>query len=120
MKKPNLNKAIREHVLKSIDLESYEIDSLALTDKQKLEKVFEIAKKEYCHEYNLRRYKGNYHLIISEWLAGLPTICTVHFANYDILEFAKSKGYFFRNEKEEDLFIESWFRRCAMIIINPK
>ena len=61
-----------------------------------------------------------------DWLMGLPTILTVPFYNYDILEQykkykqEKEPAWNFHHEKQEDLFLENYWANVAKAFFTLK
>ncbi len=93
-----------------IDNEAYEVQ--CSNDAEKVAFLLNTFEREYGHE--IKRYKSVIRAI-AEWLAGLPTACTVPFMNYDILEKGRAWGMIAENasEKSEDHLLGKWFIICA-------
>ena len=106
-------------ILDNIDLEPYDLSNdMYLYDK--VITLFNIFKKEYVHEFNLKQYKGNLTIIFAEWLRGLPTVLTVPFYNYEILEAAKNAGFKLDTEQKEDDFLNTYFDDLAKAFFTLK
>ena len=101
-------------ILNSIDLEGY--DTKDHEDiKDVLSEVIGIFESEYLHSNNRRiPYVKN----LASWLQGLPTVLTVPFYNFEILENAVEYGYTFENEFDEDSFVSTYFESCANALIT--
>lgn len=101
-------------ILNSIDFEGY--DTSDHEDiKDVLSEVIGIFEREYLHSYNRRTpYIEN----LTSWLQGLPTVLTVPFYNFEIIENAKHYGYIFESEEEEDKFTEQYFINCANALMT--
>lgn len=87
-------------IIENINFDGYEdsLDILGVSMKEgfdhelyvKIHNVYHIFKREYgfmCERI------GEYNAF-KEWLQGLPSVLTVPFYNYDILENAKKAGFF--------------------------
>ena len=92
-------------VLNSIDLEPYDITTETLF--QTFTEVYDIFKKEYVHHNNRHISEVT---LFKEWLQGLPSVLSVPFQNYDILQNALLSGFDVSTEAKEDDFLDSyWF-----------
>ena len=91
-----------------------------LTPDQKFIFIYDRFKSEYCHSYNLKRYKNNRVLIMEEWLSGLAISCDFYYN--DILKVAIKlhdlKPDFVFDEKLENKICEYWFTLLATHIIK--
>lgn len=103
-------------ILGSIDFDCYDVDE-PNTDKEKIHLVYKLFKEEYVHEYN--KHKSDAYNF-AEWLRGLPSLMTVPFYNHEILEIAKDYGHTFANEREEEVFLESYWSRLSTSFISLK
>lgn len=110
-KRTLLDRAVKAHILDSIDNSGYDGGILA-DDKAKLTFLYNTFISEYG--WAIKRYGqvGAFR----EWLQGLPSAMTVHFSNHDILQFALSTGYYGAKmtEKQEDQVLNSWFNLVAV------
>lgn len=95
-----MRKFYRDTIIDNINFEGYEdnLDILGVSMEEgfdhelyvNIHNVYHIFKREYgfmcttIGEYNA----------FKEWLQGLPSVLTVPFYNYDILENAKNAGFF--------------------------
>jgi hypothetical protein len=115
-----LHKAISLHLLNSIENTGYNDFKKDLqTDKEKIEFFFNVYNLEYNLDYNKRFYPNNQERL-TQYLMGLPSCISFPFYNYDILEFAKVNNWEQKSEKEEDIFIASWFRRLSTELLKLK
>jgi hypothetical protein len=76
-------------ILSNIDFTGYEVNPE--NDFDKIKEVYKTFKSEFLHENNKHQNKV---FLFSEWLRGLPSVLTVPFYNYEILENAKNEGFF--------------------------
>ena len=53
------------------------------------------------------------HSAASEYLAGLPSVCTVPFSNYDIIQWVQSVTGRTLSEIEQDFLLENYFNMCG-------
>jgi hypothetical protein len=80
-------------IIDAIDFSGYEDDADIFGDYPlytDIQNIYFIFKKEYG--FMIERV-GEYNAF-KEWLQGLPSVLTVPFYNYDILENAKKAGFF--------------------------
>jgi hypothetical protein len=103
-------------IIDSIDLEGYGLNNdIYLYDKIKT--TYNIFKSEYVH-------KNNQHLneqtLFKEWLQGLPSVLTVPFYNYAILENAKNAGFVLNTESKEDKFLENYWGKLSNAFFTLK
>lgn len=107
------------YILSCIDTEAYE--KTFQTDKEKLNFVYNCFLSEFWYDNNRLRYKGNEIIGFSEYLKGLPSVITIDFENYRILELAKDFNSYKDTtgmtakqiEKYEDRILENWFLLVA-------
>jgi len=91
-----------------------------LTPDQKFIYIYNRFESEYVHEYNLRKFKFNKTLIMTEWLSGLAISCDFYY--YDIIRVAKElheldpKHEF--SEKLYDKICDNWFNLLAIHIMK--
>lgn len=109
-KRTVLDKAIKQHILDSIDHSGYDVGIL-VTNKERLEFLHNTFISEYG--WAIARYGKQ--KAFREWLQGLPSAMTVHFTNHDILQFALSTGYYGKTmtEKQEETVLNNWFNIVA-------
>jgi len=108
--------AFEQIVLNNIDLESYDIE--AKTNFDKMQETYNIFLSEYG--FNVRRM-GELKAF-TEYLKGLPTVLTVPFYNYDILNIASLYDLISANatEEQEDEFLSTYFENVAMAFFTLK
>jgi hypothetical protein len=109
-------------ILQNIDFDGYNINPE--NDFDKIQKVYKTFKSEFIHENNKHQ---NEIFSFSEWLRGLPSILTVPFYNFDILENAKKAGLIkVQNvapsvlDKKEDQFLTYYWDRLAQAFFTLK
>ena len=105
-------------IINSIDLDSYDLDNDGYI-YDKIQTVYNIFKKEYLFPANLQRYKTE-RKCFKEWLMGLPSVLTVPFYNYEILELGKKYGYNLHNESAEDDFLNNYWYLLAQSFFTLK
>lgn len=121
-------------IIDNIDFEGYGINNdCYLYDKIKT--LYNIFKSEYVHENNKHI---NETILFRDWLQGLPSVLTVPFMNYEILENAKKanlltcttilNGIETKNvpstgailEKQEDRFLSQYWDKLAIAFFTLK
>ena len=103
-------------ILENIDLEGYGYSNkLPLYDK--INVLYIAFKREYLHENN--KHLGEIFLF-SEWLRGLPSLCTVPFYNFEILQNGLKAGFDLSNEDKEDLFLENYWTLLSKAFFTLK
>ena len=109
-------------IIDNIDFEGYGFSNdMYLYDKIKT--LYNVFKKEYVHENNKHL---NEVFLFSEWLRGLPSVLTVPFYNYEILENAKKAGLIKTDgakstiEKREDRFLNEYWDKLAQAFFTLK
>ena len=91
-----------------------------LTPDQKFIYIYNRFESEYCHSYNLKRYKNNRVLIMEEWISGLAISCDFYY--YDIIKTSKKlhdvnpKAEY--SPKINDQICNNWFTLLATHIIK--
>jgi hypothetical protein len=83
----------------------------------KIAVVYSIFKKEYIHDNNKFM---NEEILFKEWLQGLPSVLTVPFYNYRILENAKKAGFSFETEQQENRFLDAYWSRLSNAFFTLK
>lgn len=101
-------------IIDNIDFSGYEDDKDTYADVQN---VYYIFKKEYVHKNNSFM---NEQILFKEWLQGLPSVLTVPFMNYDILENAKKSGFVFETEQQESRFLDAYWSRLSNAFFTLK
>lgn len=103
-------------VIESIDLSVYDLNNdVYLYDKVKT--TYNIFKKEYIHANNKHINEID---LFKEWLQGLPSVLTVPFYNWEILENAKKEGFKLDTEQQEDDFLNNYFINLAKAFFTLK
>ena len=102
------NKLAFDYILENIDSEAYDVT--CSNDAEKLAFVLDCFNKEANYENNKKRIP-NLQSRFADYLMGLPTIITIDFENYKILEIAKLWESIPNNasEKQEDKILSNWF-----------
>jgi len=104
-------------IINNIDLEAYDLSNdVYLYDKIKT--TYNIFKSEYSHEIARRGEIKAF----EEWLRGLPTVLSVPFYKYDILNIAYIHDLIKVNatEEEEDKFLSEYFLRLSRAFFTLK
>ena len=104
-----LDKTAKQYIINNINLEDYDIEPVDLPDKiSQLKKVF-------YSEYSWRVDQVGEHEALKDWLQGLPTVISIVFYNYDILQLAKLWGSLSDNptERQEDKILENYWHFMA-------
>jgi len=105
----NNSKLVFEYIINCIDrdfVNDYGYQKQPETDKEKLEIILQIFKREY--NFNIKRL-GIYQAYM-EWLQGL-SCAGIDFENYKILQLAKEWGNLKNNasERHEDKILNNWW-----------
>jgi len=100
-------------IIDAIDFSGYE-DYPLYTD---IQNIYSIFKKEYVHENNKFM---NEHILFKQWLQGLPSVLTVPFYNYEILDNAKKSGFAFETEQQEQRFLDAYWSRLSNAFFTLK
>lgn len=123
--------AVKKHIIDGMDLAAYDIapkfDNVTYTgdlvaDAQTVIACFE---SEYLHNGNRPLYNVTPANVVSEWLAGLPSVLNIAFTNYDIIQIGLSCGAIKSEyptaagrETAENNFIDGWFNRVAIQLLK--
>lgn len=99
-------------ILNNIDFDGYELPGFT-NDFDKVQNVYNIFIDEYG--WNVERI-GTQNAF-KEWLQGLPSVLTVPFYNYDILQNAKTAGVKIGNE---DDFLDTYFAKLTAAFFELK
>ena len=96
-------------------IESEDLPSETMTDKQKVFFIMDRFIKEYCFEQNLIRYNYNMTKIMTEWLSGLAI--NIPYTYFDIIKLSKE---LLETDtlKDEDEIIENYFNFMAIQIFK--
>jgi hypothetical protein len=104
-------------ILENINLDDYDV---VLSEAfSNVNAVYNIFKKEYCYPANLQRYKTKQRCF-AEWLKGLPTVLSVPFYNYDILQDALLGGFNLTTELDEHNFLDMYWTNLAKAFFTLK
>lgn len=109
-------------IINNIDFEGYGLDNNEPL-YNKVQTLYNVFKKEYVHQNNKHQ---NEVFLFSEWLRGLPSVLTVPFYNWEILENALKYAQE-NNDKNlrlqvhnEDKFLEDYWIRLANAFFTLK
>lgn len=104
-------------VSNSFDTEAY--DETFATVKERALFVLECFETEFNHPYEIKRIT-NLEQRIGSWLQGLPSVCTVPFYNYHIIELGKEFHSLSvkATDKKQAQYLEGWFVVMASTIIK--
>lgn len=93
--------------------------SYGLKNATELEKI-KLLKNSFYSEYGWAVNRMGLQNAIESWLRGLPSIITLPFANYEIIEIAKQWGSLPQNatEKQEDKILNNYWRLMAANIVK--
>lgn len=101
------------YILDAITPENYDV--VCNSDAEKVKFVLDTFDKEYNHQYNKRRWP-NLGERLCEWFRGLPSAIGLEWRDYYINEIGKSWG--FERAVNNGTFLENWFSRCAMRLLQ--
>lgn len=109
-----LARKVKNYIIDNIDGEPY--DKELKTDEEKIKFLFRCFKSEYGHmidRYGKQR-------ALAEWFSGLPSVISIDFMNYDILNIAKEWGSIPEDAtpREEQKILDNWFNLCAVKTIQ--
>jgi hypothetical protein len=100
-------------IIDNINFDTYGFDNDAyLYDKIKT--LYNIFKREHIHAKNKHLSEV---FLFSEWLRGLPSVLTVPYDNFEILENAKNEGVTISSEYD---FLESYWNNLAEAFFTLK
>lgn len=98
-------------ILNSINFDGYKVPDYEIQHPRlRIAKIHKIFKHEFIHSYNCHESELN---LFTEWLQGLPSVLTVPFMNYDILNNAKEAGFILDSEESEDNFLSKYWERLS-------
>ena len=104
-------------ILDSINFEGYDLPKNQ-NNFDKIQNVYNIFLGEYG--WSIERKIGGEVKSFKEWLQGLPSVLTVPFYNFEILENAKNAGFVMDSEAKEDEFLEGYWIRLAQAFFTLK
>lgn len=87
------------------------------TDKERIEYFFRMFGMEGDMDYKRRMYPNEQDRI-EQYLRGLPSCCSIAFANHDIMEIGRSWGYSLDTERKENEFCDRWFSVMALRLMQ--
>jgi len=102
----------KKYLIECIDGEPYEKE--LKTDAEKIE----FLKETFLSEYGFMVERVGFANALSEYVSGLPSIWSVDFMNYKILELAPRFGMVLDTEKKEDDFLKTWWNRSGFHMAN--
>lgn len=115
MKTSNITQKDYQQLVLSCITEDYEGNELTET-KEKISFCFEAFSVEYG--WAIDRYGRQE--AIKQWLMGLPTVCTVPFSNFDIVQWAENLLETKITEKDEQKLLHcykvGYWNRCAQAL----
>ncbi len=108
------NIKLREYLIDCIDNSGYSDVEL----KTKYEKLAFLATTFYAEYYQPQKRNVGLGRAIGQWLAGLPSMCTVEFRNHEIIKLGKKLGLLPTAPCElyESHFLDQWFELCGQEI----
>lgn len=107
-------------IIDNIDFSGYEDDADIFGDYPlytNIQNVYFIFKKEYVHDNNKHLSER---MLFKEWLQGLPSVLTVPFYNYEIIENARKAGFSLMTESKEEQFLDAYWSRLANAFFTLK
>lgn len=103
-------------ILDNIDFEGYGLSN-DVSRYDKIKTLYNIFKREYVHENNKHLKEV---VLFSEWLQGLPSVLSVPFYNFEILENGLLAGYDLSDETKEDKFLAEYWNNLAKAYFTLK
>ena len=102
------------YIISCINADGY--DKAPETVQEKLQFLRDTFKAEYG--WNIERI--GFQNALREWLAGLPSACTIEFYNHEILQLARKWGSLPENatERQEDKILGNYWNFMAVRIIG--
>ena len=102
------NKLIKEYILNSIQVTE------DMSDKDKLQALYDTFKAEYLNEYELKRY-GNEVKVFEQYILGLPSIFDIHYEFYEIEKQLREWNIIHEgdNQKRVDMIKMNWHSYIA-------
>jgi len=115
------NKSYKQYILSCIDSEAYEVTTT--TEQEKITFLFETFKKEHWQKDHQKYYDDDIKRSFTDWLRGLPSVFTIEFENYKIIELAeKINGETYETEKSQDKILNNYWRfitnHCFMMFFK--
>jgi len=97
-------------VLNSITLGDYDINTDKMSDFDKIAEIYTIFTAEYLHHNNR---DSDQKVLFKDWIQGLPTVLTIPYMNFDILEQGIKAGFDLDTEAKEDKFLDEYWQNTA-------
>jgi hypothetical protein len=94
-----------EYILKCISTDGHSLKEEPLTNKERLQFLYNTFKAEYGF---LIKERGKY-TAFKEWLQGLPSSFNIEFMNAEIIKLAESIYQCELTEKEQYKVLSNWF-----------
>lgn len=102
-------------IINNIDFQGYDnIKQNTLFDK--INSVYGI----FISEYGFLLQRKSEIKVFTEWLQGLPSVLTVPFYNYEILENAKNNNFNLNTEKKENDFLNTYWVNLSIAFFELK
>ena len=93
-------------------------DKVFTSDFEVLKFFFDNFNEEFNYQYN-KRYYPNLQQRIEQYLKGVPSCCSIDFANYDILQLGIKWGVLSStDDKKASKFVANFFSVLALRIIQ--
>ena len=98
------NKLIKQYILDSIQVDE------DMTDKDKLQHLYDTFISEYMSEYELKRY-GNETKVFEQYMMCLPSVFAVHYDYYCIEKQLREWGIIHEDDKQKrvEMLKQNWF-----------
>lgn len=100
-----IKEAFNEYLLKAISTEDYNLKIEPVTNKERLQFLYNTFKAEFGHE--IKQY-GQYKAF-NDWIQGLPTAFKILFRNNEIIEYTETLYKCKLTEKEKEKILNNWF-----------
>jgi hypothetical protein len=102
-------------IIDNINFEGYDLPENQ-SDFDKVQNVY----KTFLSEYGWSIKRMGELNSFKEWLQGLPSVLTVPFYNYDILNNAKAYGFKLDSEEKEDNFLDKYWSELSEAFFTLK
>lgn len=106
------------YLLDAFNADYFELGDKELSDKEKINLLFEDFNRVMNHDYNLRKFPNERNRL-ADHLQGLPSSIDIAFMNVDILE--KTKEFHdidFIKSSMEDRVLKNWWEHIAQQLIR--
>jgi hypothetical protein len=101
-------------IIDSIALDAYDIEAVDLfTDIKEVYNIF-------LSEYGFFIDRVGKKTAFKDWLQGLPSVMTVPFYNYEIIDNGKKEGFDLSSVDKEDLFLELYWMNLSQAFFTLK